>query len=77
MTKNITHKMTSIKLKAHLAMTAFVAVAVLTITLTVVGVFAYATLNIGVQPDSGQANVLVAPASVVAQISGFSSVQAN
>lgn len=77
MTKNITHKMTSAKLKAHLALTAFVAVAVLTITLTVVGIFAYATLNVGVQPDGGPANVLVAPASVIAQTSGFASVQAN
>lgn len=77
MTKNIARKMTSAKLKAHLAMTAFVAVAVLTITLTVAGVFAYATLNIGVQPDGAQANVLTAPASVVAQTSGFGSVRAN
>ena len=77
MTKNITHKMTSAKLKAHLALTAFVAVAVLTLTLTVVGIFAYATLNLGVQPDSGQANVQVAPASVIAQTSGFGLVKAN
>jgi len=77
MTKNITHKMTSAKLKAHLALTGFVAVAVLTLTLTVVGIFAYATLNIGVQPDSGQANVQIAPASVVAQTAGFSPVQVN
>jgi len=77
MTKSISKKVSSAKRKANLALTAFLAVAVMAITLTMVGVFDYATLNVGVQPDGGQANALVAPTSAVAQSSDLGLVQRN
>jgi hypothetical protein len=52
----MTKKPTTAKLKAHLAMAAFMVMAIATITLTAVGVFGYATLVAGVHTDGAQAS---------------------
>ncbi len=67
LSKNITKKASAAKLKAHLALTGFVAVAVIALTLTVVGIFNYTALDRSVQPDGGQANALTAPVSISTQ----------
>ncbi len=73
MSKTLIHKKTATKLKAHLAMAAFVVVTAAALTLTAVGLFDYATLDAGVQGDTIQANSLTHVTSVVAQASGAGS----
>jgi len=58
----MTKKLSAAKLKAHLAMAAFVVVAIITATLTSAGIFEYTTLNIDVQTNTNQ--VSVQPASL-------------
>lgn len=77
LSRNLSKKASTAKLKANLALTGFVAVAVIALTLTMVGIFNYATLDLGVQPDGGQTNALVAPVSVTAQTASLGFVQGN
>ena len=58
---NMMKKQTATKLKARLALAAFIVVAIATITLTSVGLFGYATLTAGVHTDSNQASAQSAP----------------
>lgn len=75
--KNSSKKADAARFKAHLALTGFVAVAVIALTLTGVGIFGYATLDLTVQPDGGQAKALVAPASITTQTASLGSIQGN
>jgi hypothetical protein len=75
--KTISKKASAAKLKAHLALAGFVAVAVIALTLTMVGLFGYATLDLNVQPDGVQSQALAAPASMTTQTASLGTIQGN
>ncbi len=77
MMKRFSIRISPAKSKAALALTAFVVVAALAITLTMVGIFDYATLNLGVQSDGSQASAVGVPVSTMASSVDFSLVQGN
>lgn len=68
-------KLTSAKLKAHLAMAAFVLVATAMMVMTTVGVLSYMTTPLGVPVNAQEANAVGAPFGAAAASSGAILIQ--
>jgi hypothetical protein len=73
----MTERLTVAKLKAHLALVAFVLVAMMAITLTSAGIFSYVALNMGLEPDTRQASVQQAPFQTASPSSPLATSEGN